>query len=302
MNNIKMFRDSIDEKLKRYLPTVASKHHEEVLEAMKYSFAIGGKRIRPLLMYGAFKMVDGSYEEYHCVEVFMACIEMIHTYSLIHDDLPAMDNDDLRRGKPTCHKVYGEANAVLAGDGLLNYAYELALKETINVGTKDIDRSKKLLEAMSIMASHAGIYGMIGGQAADIKFESKEMTTKNELDYIHKNKTGALIRVSLIIGGILGGGSVKQIEQLKVIGNNIGLSFQIQDDLLDKYSTKEVLGKPIGSDEKNNKKTYVSFVGVEQSKEDVKRLLNESRLQVEGFNGDSTLMLELIDFLETRKY
>jgi len=300
MNNIKEFRESIDEKLISYLPEIRSRHHEQVVEAMKYSFTIGGKRIRPMLMYGAFLLVGGRSQDYACLEVLMTSMEMIHTYSLIHDDLPAMDNDDLRRGKATCHKVYGEANAILAGDGLLNYAYEIVVNEIVKID--DAKKSKNMIKSLSVLTKHAGIYGMIGGQAADIKFENQEMTNKSELDYIHHNKTGALIRAALMIGGIMGQANEKEVNLLKKIGDNIGLAFQVQDDLLDLLSTEEVLGKPIGSDKKNNKKTYLSFVGMDQSQKDIKALLKEAKELVLGFKGNSELLIELIEFLENRTY
>lgn len=308
--NFKSLRDKTDELIRTYLPKEDSKNHSEVIEALKYSFEIGGKRIRPLLMLSSYELSCGKKnvdEEF--IAPFMAAVEMIHTYSLIHDDLPAMDNDDLRRGKPTCHKAFDEAVAILAGDALLNYAYELLLSHTVKVVAKDPLRGARCLKATKILADSAGIYGMIGGQAADIKFESEEMNEKADLEYIHHNKTGAIIKASLIMGGVLGNASESGLEKLSKIGRNIGLAFQIQDDILDEISSEEVLGKPIGSDSKNNKQTYISFVGLEQSKKDVDKLLEEAitltdELTLEKFNeeNNNSLLKELIEFLASRKY
>lgn len=304
MNSIETFRNEIDDILVRHLPEVTSPNHKAVVDGMKYSFTIGGKRIRPMLIYSGYSMCGGGRddEDFDSVEVFMSALEMIHTYSLIHDDLPAMDDDDLRRGKPTCHKVYGEANAILAGDGLLNYAFELVLNHTLKKTTARPMDCKKWIKSMQILASHSGIYGMIGGQAADMLFETSKSQSKEDLDYIHHNKTGALIRAGLMIGGVLAECSEGELDKLATIGNHIGLSFQIQDDLLDKFSTEEVLGKPIGSDEKNNKMTYVRFVGEEQSRKDIDQLLGEAKTLSQSFKGDLAVIVELIDFLSTRKY
>lgn len=307
--NFKSLRDKTDELIRVYLPKEDSKNHSEVIEALKYSFENGGKRIRPLLMFSSYELSCKGEADEDLIAPFMAAIEMIHTYSLIHDDLPAMDNDDLRRGKPTCHKAFDEAVAILAGDALLNYAYELLLDHTMKVVSTDPMQGARCLKATKILANSAGIYGMIGGQAADIKFESEEMNTKSDLDYIHHNKTGALIKACLMIGGVMGNAEASDLEKLEKISTNIGLAFQIQDDILDQVSSEEVLGKPIGSDSKNNKKTYISFVGLEQSKKDVASLLEEAiSLTSElsnnkaGDKQDNSLLKELIEFLSSRKY
>lgn len=304
MNSIQTFRDEIDTVLYTYLPPVDSDYHQDVLEAMKYSFTIGGKRIRPMLIHSGYLMCGGSLKDkgYKAVEIFMSAMEMIHTYSLIHDDLPAMDDDDLRRGRPTCHKVYGEANAILAGDGLLNYAYEMVAGFMAEQVEDNPLECKKWIKSLALLGSHAGVYGMIGGQAADMKFEASDHQTMDGLEYIHRNKTGALIRSSLMIGGTLAGCNEEDLEKLGLIGDKIGLSFQIQDDLLDRYSSEEVLGKPIGSDEKNHKMTYVGFVGEDQSRKDIKDYLDESMNLANEFSGDTGMIRELIDFLSTRKY
>jgi geranylgeranyl diphosphate synthase, type II len=316
LSTFDLFKKHIDHVLCQYLPVATSPYHQQVIDALRYSFEIGGKRIRPMLLYGAYQSVAATPlnkqgPEQQLVRAFMASMEMIHTYSLIHDDLPAMDNDDLRRGMPTCHIKFGEANAILAGDGLLNFAFETVLSKVLALGSTTTHSLKALYE----LAKSAGVYGMIGGQAADMFFETHELTEKEQLEYIHKHKTGAIITSSLVIGGLLAGADDASLERLKAIGHAIGLSFQIQDDILDCTSTAEVLGKPIGSDVKNNKKTYVSFVGLEQSKKDVNHLLTQAkedvyllqRKQVKDQMKDQVvdqgnLLIELIDFLINRTY
>lgn len=236
-------------------------YQKPVLSAMNYTMQAGGKRLRPMLMEETYLLFGGT--DRSLIEPFMAAIEMIHTYSLIHDDLPALDNDDLRRGRPTAHVVYGEAMAILAGDALLNYAFETAAK-AFKGDMTDIVTAR----AFAVLTRKPGIYGMIGGQTADVADSEKEIPFE-ELLFIHKNKTSALIECSMMIGAILAGASQEEIDKIELIAEKIGLAFQIQDDILDITSTQEELGKPIGSDEKNNKNTYVSIKGFEQSKEDV---------------------------------
>ncbi len=307
--NFKSLRDDTDQLIRTYLPKENTKNHRRVIQALTYSFENGGKRIRPLLMFSGYELSCGKKNvNKDLIAPFMAAIEMIHTCSLIHDDLPAMDNDDLRRGKPTCHKAFDEATAILAGDALLNYAYELLIETTIKVVAMDPLQGARCLKATKLIAQSAGIYGMIGGQTADIKFESEEMTEMADLEYIHHNKTGAIIRACLVVGGVLGNASSENILKLEKIGKNIGLAFQIQDDILDEVSSVEILGKPIGSDFKNNKKTYISFVGLKQSKKDVAALLEEAITLTNELaisNNDehnNSLLKELIDFLSSREY
>jgi len=221
-------------------------------------------------MEETYRMFGGNEE---VIEPFMAAQEMIHTYSLVHDDLPCMDNDEYRRGRKTTHTVYGEGMAVLAGDALLNYAFETACKAFGK--TSDID---KVAKAVTILAGKAGIFGMIGGQTADIMAEDAEPETITEdlLMYIHANKTAALIQSSMMIGAVLAGADTKQINDIEKIGYNIGIAFQIQDDILDVTGTFEQLGKPIGSDAENNKVTCVTLMGLEKAKEEVCRLSNEA--------------------------
>lgn len=289
-----MFKQMRDEKvahiegvLQKYLPKEEG-YAAKVMEAMNYSVLAGGKRLRPMLMEETYLMFGGNSEE---IEPFMAAQEMIHTYSLVHDDLPCMDNDEYRRGRKTTHAVYGEGMAVLAGDALLNFAFETACKAFSM--TKHVDRIAK---ALSVLAGKAGIYGMIGGQTADIMAEDfpAEKVTEEFLMYIHKNKTAALIQSSMMIGAILAGADEGQINNIEKIGYNIGIAFQIQDDVLDVTGTFEELGKPIGSDEKNDKVTCVSLMGLEKAKEEVERLSNEAVVLLNDMPFEHTFLEELI--------
>lgn len=259
----------IEKVLVKYLPKEEG-YASRVMEAMNYSALAGGKRLRPMLMEETYRMFGGIEE---VIEPFMAAQEMIHTYSLVHDDLPCMDNDEYRRGRKTTHAVYGEGMAVLAGDALLNYAFETACKAFSM--TSDI---KRVAKALTVLSKKAGIYGMIGGQTADIMAENADPASVTEelLLYIHENKTAALIQSSMIIGAILAGADTKQINDIEKIGYNIGIAFQIQDDILDVTGTFEELGKPIGSDEENNKVTCVTLMGLKRAKEEVFRLSNEA--------------------------
>lgn len=231
---------------------------------MNYSFLAGGKRLRPMLMLETYRLFGGKGK---VIEPFMAAIEMIHTYSLVHDDLPAMDNDALRRGKPTTHKAFGEAMAILAGDGLLNFAYETAAQAFYME-----PQNARVGEAFAVLAKKAGIYGMVGGQTVDVQTDKGEEITREKLDFIYRLKTSALIEASMLVGAILAGASGEEQDIIAQVAGEIGLAFQIQDDILDVTSTMEVLGKPIGSDEKNNKATYVTYEGLDKAKQDVERI------------------------------
>lgn len=257
----------IEELMAPFLPEETG-YQKSVLEAMNYSFLAGGKRIRPMLMYETYRMFGGKSA---IIEPFMAAIEMIHTYSLIHDDLPAMDNDEFRRGRKTTHIVYGEAMAILAGDGLLNLAYETMIQALV----QNPESSHHVIKAMSIIAKSAGIYGMIGGQTVDVESEGIAVD-KDKLDFIYALKTGALIEASMMAGAILAGATFNEQEVIRSVSKKIGLAFQIQDDILDVTSSLEVLGKPVGSDEKNDKSTYVTLEGIEKAKQDVERLTEEA--------------------------
>ena len=284
----------IEEMLKKYLP-IEEGYSKIVKEAMNYSVLAGGKRLRPMLMKETYELFGGNQTE---IEPFMAAIEMIHTYSLVHDDLPCMDNDEYRRGRKTTHAVYGEGMAVLAGDALLNYAFETACKSFAIS-----DDSLKVGRALTILAGKSGIYGMIGGQTADILAESykENQITEELLLYIHENKTAALIENAMMVGAILAGAKQESINIVEKIGYNIGIAFQIQDDILDITSTLEELGKPIGSDTKNNKVTYVTLNGMDQSIKDVEKLSNEAVSLLEQLSRENEFLKELIIHLINRK-
>ena len=249
--------EDIDKMLQEYLPKQKG-YQSVIMEAMGYSLMAGGKRLRPMLMMETYRLFQGSCK---AIRPFMAAIEMIHTYSLVHDDLPALDNDDYRRGRKTTHIVYGEDMGILAGDALLNYAFETAFRAFVT----DPQDSLLIGRALGVLGKKAGIYGMIGGQVIDVK-ETGHVVSKEVLDTIYVLKTSALIEASMMIGAIFGGASEEEVKKVEKIARYVGLAFQIQDDILDVTSTEEVLGKPIHSDEKNEKTTYVSMMGIEGAK------------------------------------
>lgn len=280
----------IEEIIRQYLPKEEG-FQKTILEAMNYSILAGGKRLRPMMMEETYHMFGGTSR---VIEPFMAAIEMIHTYSLVHDDLPAMDNDEYRRGKKTTHAVYGEAMGILAGDALLNYAFETAtLAFEIEPGNPAVGR------ALCKLAVKSGIYGMVGGQVVDVESEKKpdETITREKLNFIYHLKTGALMEAAMSVGAILAGASEEEAARLEEVAARVGLAFQIQDDILDVTSTLEVLGKPIGSDEKNNKATYVTFEGIEKSKEDVKKLSEEAVEALSSFQKKDEFLQELFIYL-----
>ena len=287
----------IEEIIGKFLPAETG-YQEIVIKAMNYSILAGGKRLRPMLMQETYKLFGGKGKE---IEPFMAAIEMIHTYSLVHDDLPAMDNDEYRRGRKTTHVVFGEAFGILAGDGLLNYAFETALKAfPIEQNRLNAENMYRITKALQVLAGKAGIYGMIGGQTADIEAEEMESIDTERLLYIHENKTAALIQSSMMIGAILAGADTSEVERIEKCAYNIGIAFQIQDDILDVTGTMEELGKPIGSDEKNNKQTYVTLNGLETSKKHVKELSEEAISIIDSIEGDNVFLKELINSLINR--
>lgn len=276
-----------------YLPAEDG-NQKTVLSAMNYSVKAGGKRLRPLLMAETYRMFGGEDE---IIKPFMAALEMIHTYSLVHDDLPAMDNDEYRRGMKTTHVVYGEAMAILAGDALLNYAFEIAAS-AFEMCPGDVRAGR----AMMVLARKAGIFGMVAGQVCDVEAEKRQLPlSKEQLLFIHENKTAALIQSALMIGALLAGAEQKYIDALEKIGYNIGIAFQIQDDILDITGSEQELGKPIGSDEKNNKETYVTLVGLETAKEHVEALSKEAVQLLGQLPGEHTFLDELILSLIHRK-
>ena len=253
----------------------------------------GGKRLRPMLMRESFELFGGKGK---VIEPFMAAIEMIHTYSLVHDDLPAMDNDDYRRGRKTTHVVYGEDMGILAGDALLNYAFETAC----SAFELEPDKSLVIGRALKILAGKSGIYGMIGGQVVDVK-ESGHKITGDMLDFIYRLKTGALIEASVMIGAVLAGASDEETLKIEEIAGKVGMAFQIQDDILDVTSTTEMLGKPVHSDEKNEKMTYVTLSGIEESKKEVKHLTSEALDTLKGLKYENSFLNELLEWLVYRE-
>lgn len=244
-------------------------------------------------MEETYHMFGGEGE---VIEPFMAAIEMIHTYSLIHDDLPALDNDDYRRGKKTCHIVYGEDMAILAGDALLNYAYETASKAFDMAKGQETER---VIQAMKILASKPGIYGMIGGQTADVELEGTPLTMEQIL-FIHKNKTSALIEACMMIGAVLAGADEDEVKRMEQCGEAIGLAFQIQDDILDLVGDEEEIGKPVGSDERNHKVTYVTLKGLEQSKEDVREISMKAIDILKDYDQENGYLTRLTEYLISR--
>lgn len=284
--------DSVEKVLKQFLPEEEG-WQKKVIEAMNYSVNAGGKRLRPILMQETYCMFGGKGKE---VEAFMAAIEMIHTYSLVHDDLPAMDNDEYRRGRKTTHVVYGEGMAILAGDALLNYAFETALQ-----AFEQTNQIHNVAKAMKVLARKAGIYGMIGGQTADIEAENlQDNVTQEHLLFIHEHKTAALIQASMMIGAILAGADDAQVQVIEKAAYEIGIAFQIQDDILDVTSTFEELGKPIGSDEKNHKTTYVTLKGLEVAMQEQKEMSQHAIGLLESLEMENEFLMELIKSLITR--
>ena len=274
-----------------YLPAEEG-HQKTIFEAMNYSMQAGGKRIRPLLMHEVYKMFGGTGKE---IEPFMAAIEMIHTSSLIHDDLPCMDNDELRRGKPTTWKVFGYDMAVLAGDALMIFAFETSAK-ALALGAD----AAAVVKAMGILAQKTGIYGMIGGQTVDVELTGKPVP-REKLDFIYRLKTGALLEASMMIGAVLAGATEEQVKVVESIAADVGLAFQIQDDIMDVVSTAEVLGKPVLSDEKNEKTTYVTLEGLEKAKADVKMISDRACDTLQGLPGEKDFLSQLIEMLVHRE-
>ena len=294
MEELQQKVEHINDVLEKFLPAEEGQQRI-IFEAMNYSVRAGGKRLRPILMEETYHMFGGSSA---VIEPFMAAIEMIHTYSLVHDDLPAMDNDEYRRGKKTTHAVYGEAMGILAGDALLNLAYETAAK-AFDMEVADA----RVARAITVLAKKAGVYGMVGGQVVDVESEKSDdcPITREKLDFIYRLKTGALIESSMMIGAILAGASSDEVSRVEQIAAKLGLAFQIQDDVLDVTSTLEVLGKPVGSDEKNNKATYVTFEGLDKAVSDVERISKDAEEQLDDLGYDDAFLKELFEYLIHRE-
>lgn len=284
--------EKIEKILKKYLPEKKG-YQRTIMEAMEYSLMAGGKRLRPMLMWESYRLFGG---EGAAIEPFMAAIEMIHTYSLVHDDLPAMDNDEYRRGRKTTHIVYGEDMGILAGDALLNYAFETACRAF----EEESEHALRIGKALKILADKAGIYGMIGGQVVDVQ-ESGKAVSGEVLDFIYRLKTSALIEASMMAGAVLAGAEEGQVSRMEQIAGKTGLAFQIQDDILDVTSTTELLGKPVHSDEKNEKTTYVTWKGIEKAHEDVERLTQEAVDLLWKFPAKDDFLEELLKSLVYRE-
>lgn len=283
----------IEKTLERYILS-RSGLEQPVYEAMTYSLMAGGKRLRPMIMLEVYRLFS---EDTSAIEGFMTAIEMIHTYSLIHDDLPAMDDDDLRRGKPTCHIKFGEDIAILAGDGLLNMAFEVMIDTVLN---RNLGRAG--LKAMQCLGKKSGTRGMVGGQVVDIISEGKQIDLDTVM-YIHTHKTAALIEAAFMIGAYVGGADDDLVSVFQRIGYNVGMAFQIQDDLLDVLSTEDKLGKPINSDADNNKTTYIDIKGEETSRLDIKSYLDEADQLTSGITvGDTAFIRSLIEYIRNRDY
>lgn len=282
----------IERVLQRYLP-MEEGYQKRIMEAMEYNLMAGGKRLRPMMMQETYKMFGGNSK---IIEPFMAALEMIHTYSLVHDDLPSMDNDDYRRGRKTTHIVYGEGMAVLTGDALLNYAFETAGKAF----DMEPEQSYLIGKAMQILGKKAGIYGMIGGQVVDVESAGAQINHQ-VIRFIYELKTCALIEAAMMIGAVLAGASDEEVAKVENIARKVGMAFQIQDDILDITSTNEVLGKPVHSDEKNEKTTYVTLAGYEKAKEEVERLSIEAILELENLHKQNSYLMCLIEKLIHRE-
>ncbi len=266
---------------------------EYLMEAMRYSVYGTGKRLRPILMEATAELFRGDAPE---LPYFMAAIELIHSYSLVHDDMPCIDNDEYRRGRKTTHAVYGETTALLAGDGLLNFAYETAA-----AAFNDTKDPVKTAGAMKILTRKAGIFGMVGGQAVDVDCEkNKNPLTKEKLLYIHENKTAALIEAAMMIGALLGGAGAEDVKKMEEAASAIGIAFQIRDDILDVVGTFEELGKPIGSDADNDKDTYITLFGFDKAQEDVKMYSDKALSIIESFEGDKSFLIKLVESLVSR--
>ncbi|HIW21396.1 MAG TPA: polyprenyl synthetase family protein [Candidatus Dorea intestinavium] len=288
---LKQKEDQVNQLLEDYCPKKDS-FNEEIVESLKYSLLVGGKRLRPILMAETYALFGGNEK---VIEPFMVAMEMIHSYSLVHDDLPAMDNDDYRRGNKTTWSKYGEDIGILAGDALLNFAYETAF--TGVALTKNQDRA---IKALKVLAKKAGIYGMIGGQSVDVKNTGREIN-KETLSYIYQLKTGALIQAAMMVGAILAGASQEEVKIVEEMALSIGMAFQIQDDILDLTATKEELGKPIQSDLKNKKITYVTLYGMQEAKEKVNSYSKESIKLYHSLAKENSFLESLIEFLINRR-
>ena len=290
-DELKKRTEEAESTLRKYLPEEAG-FAKTMAEAMNYSMTAGGKRLRPILIREMYRLfgVEGDL-----CEPFMAAMEMIHTHSLVHDDLPALDNDDYRRGRLTTHKVYGEAMGVLSGVALLNRAYEVMLMSFSMTEDKE-----RVIKAMRIMSDRTGLNGMLGGQSVDVENDGKPLS-REMLDYIYENKTSALIEASMMTGAVLAGADEQELLVIRQAASDIGLAFQIQDDILDVTSSQEELGKPVHSDEKNNKVTYVSLMGAEKASRKVKELSDHAVEMIRSLDREDEFLVLLVESLVSRR-
>ena len=279
-----------EEVIREFLPKEEG-YQKEIMEAMNYSVLAGGKRLRPLMMYETYRMFGGEGE---VIRPFMAAMEMIHTYSLVHDDLPAMDNDEYRRGKLTTHAKYGHAMGILAGDALLNFAFETAAS-AFDYG----EDPGRVAKALQILAKKAGVYGMIGGQVVDVQ-SSGHAISKERLDFIYKLKTSALLEAAMMTGAVLAGAAEEEVRTIEQVASDVGVAFQVRDDILDVTGTLESIGKPVHSDDKNEKTTYVTLKGLEQASADVEELSDRALRNLASLPYKNEFLKELIQSLVYR--
>ncbi len=285
-------QEEIEKILEKFLPQNPS-FQKTIFDAMEYSLMAGGKRIRPMMLQEAYVLFGG--EDSSLVEPFMAAIEMIHTYSLVHDDLPAMDNDEYRRGRKTTHVVYGEDMGILTGDALLNYAFE-----TAGQAMETEENLPQAAKAFRILSRKAGIYGMVGGQVVDVERTGQPLDSQ-VLEFIYELKTSALLEAALMIGAALAGASEEEIQVMEKVGRCVGMAFQIQDDILDLTSTTQELGKPVGSDEKNEKTTYVALHGMEAAKKAVEDYSRQAIGLLQEMEWKNEYLVTLVESLIYRK-
>ena len=279
-----------EEVIREFLPKEEG-YQKEIMEAMNYSVLAGGKRLRPLMMYETYRMFGGEGE---VIRPFMAAMEMIHTYSLVHDDLPAMDNDEYRRGKLTTHAKYGHAMGILAGDALLNFAFETAAS-AFDYG----EDPGRVAKALQILAKKAGVYGMIGGQVVDVQ-SSGHAISKERLDFIYKLKTSALLEAAMMTGAVLAGAAEEEVRTIEQVASDVGVAFQVRDDILDVTGTLESIGKPVHSDDKNEKTTYVTLKGLEGASADVEELSDRALRNLASLPYKNEFLTELIQSLVYR--
>lgn len=293
-DELKKRTEEINKVIQSYLPEEEG-FAKTMAQAMNYSILAGGKRLRPMLILETLRLFGG---EEKLAYPFMAAMEMIHTHSLVHDDLPALDNDDYRRGRLTTHKVYGEAMGVLSGVALLNYAYEVMLTAFDTADTPDCQAH--VIQALKVMSHKTGLYGMLGGQSVDVENDGKPLS-KEMLDYIYKHKTSALLEASMMAGAVLGGADEQELALVESAASDIGLAFQIRDDILDVTSTSEELGKPVHSDEKNNKITYVTLFGTEEASRQVEALSESAVSSLEKLNRKNEFLTALVREMAGRR-